>query len=111
MITEMYGGKIDDEEDFQVLSGIVDNFLTPAAFDADHNVLKGLQSGAEATDAILTLPDGTTSTDFMEWVKRLPEREPPTYLGLPGNAEKVLLIGQAKKMVANLSLISGIMDQ
>ncbi|KAF2672450.1 cytoplasmic dynein-like protein 1 heavy chain 1 [Microthyrium microscopicum] len=111
MITEMYGGKIDDEGDFQTLSTIVDNFMTPAAFDADHNVLQGLQSGPNASEAVLLLPDGTTWNDFMGWVRKLPEREPPTYLGLPGNAEKLLLVGQAKQMMGNLSLILGIMDQ
>jgi dynein heavy chain 1 len=41
----------------------------------------------------------------------LPEREPPTYLGLPGNAEKMLLVAQARKMVADLKLIVGILDE
>jgi dynein heavy chain 1 len=112
MITEMYGGKIDDEEDFASLSAIVNNFMTPAAFDADYNILRGLQSEDQASElSSLMLPDGTQWTDFMGWVQNLPEREPPTYLGLPGNAEKLLLVGQAKQMMANLSLILGIMDQ
>lgn len=112
MVTEMYGGKIDNEEDFATLGAIVDNFMTPAAFDSDHDILRGLQANDQTGEgASLALPDGTQWPDFMDWVQKLPEREPPTYLGLPGNAEKLLLVGQAKQMLGNLSLILGIMDQ
>jgi dynein heavy chain 1 len=108
MITEMYGGKIDNEEDFAILSRIVSNFMTPAAFEADYDIIRGLQTDS---DSSLLLPDGTQWNEFMNWVKQLPEREPPTYLGLPANAEKLLLVGQAKEMVAKLSLIMGILDE
>jgi dynein heavy chain 1 len=108
MITEMYGGKIDNEEDFAILSTIVSNFMTPAAFEADYDIIRGLQTDS---DSSLLLPDGTQWNEFMNWVKQLPEREPPTYLGLPANAEKLLLVGQAKEMVAKLSLIMGILDE
>ena len=47
----------------------------------------------------------------MDWVNRLPEREPPTYLGLPANAEKLLLVGQAKEMIGNLRLILDMLDE
>jgi len=109
MLAEMYGGKIDDEEDFAALQSLVDNFMTPAAFESEHDVLRGLQG--EDTGEKLVLPEGTTWQDFREWVRNLPEREPPTYLGLPGNAEKVLLVGQANSMMADLSLITGILDE
>jgi dynein heavy chain 1 len=114
MLAETYGGKVDDEEDFATLQRIVDNFMTPAAFEADHNILGGLlRLGGvqEEEQESLALPDGTTWPDFLTWVRGLPEREPPTYLGLPGNAEKMLLVAQARKMVADLKLIVGILDE
>jgi dynein heavy chain 1 len=116
MLAETYGGKVDDEDDFATLQRIVDNFMTPAAFEADHNILRGLVSLGDGTpvgaeEESLTLPDGTGWPDFLAWVKQLPEREPPTYLGLPGNAEKMLLVAQARKMVADLKLIVGILDE
>ena len=42
MLAEMYGGKIDDEEDYANLQSLVNNFITPAAFESDHNVIRGL---------------------------------------------------------------------
>jgi dynein heavy chain 1 len=41
----------------------------------------------------------------------LPEREPPTYLGLPANAEKLLLVGQGRSMIQNLGKITELLDE
>jgi dynein heavy chain 1 len=49
--------------------------------------------------------------EFMSWVNKLPEREPPTYLGLPANAEKLLLVGHGKKMIENLAKITELLDE
>lgn len=112
LVTEMYGGKIDDEGDFAILRSLVNNFLRPAAFDDDFDIVKDIQPGGAAEHSEkLILPTGIGWKDFMEWVAKLPEREPPTYLGLPANAEKLLLVGQAKEMVGKLSLILGILDE
>jgi dynein heavy chain 1 len=118
LVTEMYGGKIDDEEDFQILTSLVNNFLRPAAFDDEFDIVKAIQPAPESGsgEAVvasekLILPSGIGWKDFMDWVNNLPEREPPTYLGLPANAEKLLLVGQAKEMMEKLSLILGILDE
>jgi dynein heavy chain 1 len=114
LVTEMYGGKIDDEEDFRILSTLVNNFLRPAAFDDEFDIVKGIQPtseiGVEVTERLI-LPSGIGWRDFMDWVNKLPEREPPTFLGLPANAEKLLLVGQAREMMGKLSLILGILDE
>ena len=49
--------------------------------------------------------------DFTEWVNRLPEREPPTYLGLPANAEKLLLVGHGKAMISDLARVTTLLDE
>lgn len=109
LVTEMYGGKIDDEEDFATLKHLVHNFLSPEAFDDAYDIMKGIQK--EGEKEALILPGGIKLEQFLEWVNRLPEREPPTYLGLPGNAEKLLLVGQAGDMIGNLALIMGILEE
>jgi dynein heavy chain 1 len=106
LITEMYGGKIDDAGDFQQLDGLVNNFLTPAAFEDEHKLVSGVEN-----DELLTLPSGTSIRDFISWVNNLPEREPPTYLGLPANAEKLLLVGHGRKMISDLSRITTLLDE
>ncbi|KAK5998324.1 Dynein heavy chain [Cladobotryum mycophilum] len=104
LITETYGGKIDDEGDFNLLRQLVTSFLTPAAYDVDHKLVEGPDEG-------LVVPSGTSLQDFMAWVHKLPEREPPTYLGLPANAEKLLLVGLGKSLIENLRKVTGLLDE
>ncbi|KAF2838922.1 hypothetical protein M501DRAFT_1004768 [Patellaria atrata CBS 101060] len=105
LVTEMYGGKIDDAEDFATLGTLVEQFLTPAAFEEGHQIVQDAQQGP------LILPGGISIKDFLQWVNQLPEREPPVYLGLPANAEKLLLVGQAREMVGNLGTVMGMLDE
>jgi dynein heavy chain 1, cytosolic len=114
LITEMYGGKIDSEADFSVLSSLVNSILTPAAFEEDYDIVRNVQlaSSPDGTSSdALVLPSGAGWQGFMQWVNDLPEREPPTYLGLPANAEKLLLEGQARKMVGDLRVILEMLDE
>lgn len=106
LITETYGGKIDDAGDFQQLENLVNSFLTPAAFENDHKLVSGVEN-----DECLALPGGTGLRDFTEWVNRLPEREPPTYLGLPANAEKLLLVGHGKQMISDVARVMTLLDE
>lgn len=80
--------------------------MTPAAFENDHNLVPEVQD-----DEALILPSGTGIKDFFAWVNKLPEREPPTYLGLPANAEKLLLVGHGQRMISNLSKLTTLLDE
>ena len=115
LITETYGGKVDDESDFAQLSTLVNKFMTPAAFEVDHNLVEGAPCGEADKytegDGSLTVPEGNEMKDFVEWVDKLPEREPPTYLGLPTNAEKLLLVEQGRQMIENLMKITDILEE
>lgn len=106
LVREMYGGKIDDEGDFQLLTELVDSLLTPAAFDLEHKLVESSEK-----EAGLIVPAGTTMQDFSAWVHKLPEREPPTYLGLPANAEKLLLVGLGKNLMQNLKKVTELLDE
>jgi dynein heavy chain 1 len=106
LITEMYGGKIDNEGDATILASLVDACMTPAAFEDGFQIV----TATEHTEG-LVLPSATGWKDFMAWVNELPEREPPTYLGLPANAEKLLLVGQAKEMVEGLRRVVGMLEE
>ncbi|KAJ6043663.1 uncharacterized protein N7446_001860 [Penicillium canescens] len=106
LITEMYGGKIDDAGDYQQLENLVTSFLTPAAFEDEYKLVSGVEN-----DDMLTLPSTTSMRDFIAWVNGLPEREPPTYLGLPANAEKLLLVGHGRKMISDLSRVTTLLDE
>jgi dynein heavy chain 1, cytosolic len=106
LITEMYGGKIDDESDFRALAALVEQCMTPLAFEDDFLIVPDTEAAAG-----LKLPSATGWKEFMGWVDELPEREPPTYLGLPGNAEKLLLVGWAERLVGGLRRVVGMLDE
>lgn len=106
LVTETYGGKIDDEGDFKLLNQLVNSLLTPDAYEIGHNLVEGSDK-----EGSLQVPSGTSMQDFMSWIKKLPEREPPTYLGLPANAEKLLLVGQGRSMIQNLRKVSDLLDE
>lgn len=104
LVTETYGGKIDNEGDFNLLGQLVTSFLTPSAYEVDHKLVDGPDGG-------LLVPTGTTMQDFMGWIHKLPEREPPTYLGLPANAEKLLLVGLGRSLIGNLRKVTELLDE
>lgn len=106
LIAEMYGGKIDDAGDYQQLEGLVSSFITAAAFEDEYKLVSGVEK-----DHLLVLPSSTSMRDFVAWVNNLPEREPPTYLGLPANAEKLLLVGHGRKMISDLSRVTTLLDE
>lgn len=37
------------------------------------------------------MPDGIRRDQFLQWIEHLGDRQTPLWLGLPNNAEKVLL--------------------
>lgn len=113
LIVETYGGKIDDEGDFARLTQLVDSFLTPSAYEIGHKLVEGV-AGSDidnVDEGALVVPSGTSISDFLDWIQKLPEREPPTYLGLPANAEKLLLVGQGRSMIQNLGKITELLDE
>ncbi|KAK7927737.1 dynein heavy chain [Apiospora marii] len=108
LVRETYGGKIDDEGDFHGLTDLVNAVLQPAAFDIGHKLVEGSETDGGVG---LEVPSGTTLQDFMGWVQKLPEREPPTYLGLPANAEKLLLVGLGRSLIKNLRKVEELLDE
>jgi len=106
LVTETYGGKIDDEGDFSMLAQLVRTFLTPSAFELGHKLVE--DGGGEGD---LAVPGGTSLQEFMGWIQKLPEREPPTYLGLPANAEKLLLVGLGKSLIGNVKKVTDLLDE
>lgn len=91
LVCAMYGGKIDDQGDFRVLETHVQKFLHVKSFDAGHQLVEGLK-----------VPEGTSRDCFKKWIDELPKREPPTYLGLPSNANQVLSANLGRDVIGNV---------
>lgn len=50
----------------------------------------------------ITMPDGTRRDQFLKWIENLSDRQTPSWLGLPNNAEKVLLTTHGTDLVSKL---------
>ena len=129
LVAETYGGKIDDDGDTRILRDLVTRVLTPEAFDIGHKLVSSPDGGTTSSSADnnedeeeggeggggnvneLIVPSGTSLQDFMAWIHRLPEREPPTYLGLPANAEKLLLVGLGKTLIGNVRKVTELLEE
>ena len=44
----------------------------------------------------ISMPEGIRREQFVQWSEHLPDRQTPSWLGLPNNAEKVLLTTQGQ---------------
>ncbi|KAL9059033.1 MAG: hypothetical protein Q9162_001421 [Coniocarpon cinnabarinum] len=107
-----YGGKIDDEGDYTNLKSLVNRLIVVQSFEEKFNVVDAVASGDTVSAArTLELPGGASWNEMEQWVNELPEREPPSYLGLPENAEKLLLVEHGKEMVSNLGRVMQVLDE
>lgn len=83
----VYGGRVDSDFDQRVLDSFVDALFTPGAYNSDFELVP--QDGSVKK---VVIPEGTKMEQFMVWVDRLPDREPPVWLSLPANAERVIAV-------------------
>jgi dynein heavy chain 1 len=102
----IYGGRIDNEYDQRLLDSFVNSLFTPECYDIDFELVK---SNGE-NDKSIMVPDGTKMEQFLDWVGKLPDREPPTWLGLPSNAERVLLTLKGNDMLSKVRKMKSLSD-
>ncbi|KAJ3411544.1 hypothetical protein HDV05_002063 [Chytridiales sp. JEL 0842] len=55
-----------------------------------------------ADRAGLSAPESSKYESMVDWVTKLPEQQPPSWLGLPNNAEKLLMSSKGKLMLSNV---------
>ena len=96
----IYGGKIDNEFDQRLLSSFLENLFVPKSFDGDFNLVSGVSIGDTETN--IKMPDGIRRDQFLTWVEALEDQTSPDWLGLPNNAERVLLAQSGHDLVIKL---------
>ena len=104
ILESVYGGRIDNEFDYAVLESFISRLISPDAYDLGFALIRG----EDFPD--VTIPDVTKVNHFLEWIDTLPEREPPTWLGLPKNAEKVILTRKGEKLLSKVLKVKGLQD-
>ena len=98
----IYGGKIDNDFDQRLLTSFINKLFTSRSFDPEFALVSGVE-GTEGQQTSISIPEGILRRDqFMNWVESLPDRQTPSWLGLPNNAEKVLLTNSGIDLIAKL---------
>ncbi|KAI8619674.1 dynein heavy chain [Chytriomyces sp. MP71] len=100
----VYGGKIDSANDQALLDSFVNALFKANAYDHKFALVSASAAMGEedGKGQALLIPDETKLEKVLDWVNQLPEQQPPTWLGLPANAEKVLMALKGKEMLSKL---------
>jgi len=96
----IYGGKIDNEFDQRLLSSFLEKLFVPESFDGDFNLISEVEK--DGTVSSIKMPDGIRRDQFLTWVEQLADQTSPDWLGLPNNAERVLLAQRGHDLVIKL---------
>lgn len=70
-----------------LLDCFLEKLFTAESFDADRVLISNIDG--KGTD--LCIPDGNSREHLIHWAEKMPYLQLPYWLGLPNNAEKVLL--------------------
>ncbi|XP_054277851.1 dynein heavy chain, cytoplasmic-like isoform X3 [Macrosteles quadrilineatus] len=103
----IYGGKIDNDFDQRLLLSFLSKLFTARSFEADFALVANLDGSGRH----ITMPDGAKRGDFLHWIENLADRQTPSWLGLPNNAEKVLLTTRGTDLVSKLLKMQQLEDE
>ncbi|GFO25932.1 dynein heavy chain, cytoplasmic [Plakobranchus ocellatus] len=95
----IYGGKIDNEFDQRLLNTFVNKLFSPKSFEGDFPLVLDID---DIKGKHIIMPDGVRREQFVQFVDNMEGSQTPSWLGLPNNAEKVLLTTTGSSMIANL---------
>lgn len=83
------------------MTSFLKKLFTARSFEADFALVANVD-GASGGQRHITMPDGTRRDHFLKWIENLTDRQTPSWLGLPNNAEKVLLTTRGTDLVSKL---------
>ena len=75
----VFGGRITNDSDQEILDNLVNNVFVPKSFDVDFALANIV--GAPV------LPEGSSRDELFAWINSLPSHNPPTWIGLDNMAE------------------------
>jgi dynein heavy chain 1, cytosolic len=95
----VYGGKIDNLFDRRLLNTFLQQLFSVRSFESEYKLVsdENLQ---------MSMPDAVRKEQFIDWIDSLKHHQTPSWLGLPNNAEKVLLTNYCNEIVNKLLKLS-----
>lgn len=90
----LYGGRIDNPFDQRLLNAFIEKLFSASSFLSNFELADGVKG-----------PEGIRRENFLSWLKTLPEKNPPTWLGLTPSAEDMLLTSVGDSVVRKFALM------
>ncbi|KAM9149649.1 LOW QUALITY PROTEIN: cytoplasmic dynein 1 heavy chain 1-like [Pangshura tecta] len=106
MAQSIYGGRIDNEFDQHLLNTFLERLFTTLSFDSEFRLACKVDGHKD-----IQMPDGIRLEEFVQWIELLPDTQTPSWLGLPNNAEKVLLTTQGIDMISKMLKMQMLEDE
>ena len=94
----IYGGKMDNPFDQRLLDTFLAKLFKPATFE-DSFILAKPEGNSP-----IQVPDGTKVSSYKDWIQQLPQLQKPSFMGLPDNAETVLLTAKGRDLIRKVLL-------
>ncbi|KAH3764595.1 cytoplasmic dynein heavy chain [Pelomyxa schiedti] len=88
----IYGGRIDNIFDQRILQSLLEKVFLPDSLGINFAL-------APTQDGNVVMPSSTQRAQCLEWVETVAFKESPMLLGLPDNAELLLLTTQGSRML------------
>jgi len=104
----IYGGKVDNVFDHRLLKSFLRKYFTSHSFENDFALV---ESRLGSSNNVL-IPEGIRRDEFLSWVESLDHSShSPTWLGLPPNAERVILLNLGQDMIRKLLRLQALEDE
>jgi dynein heavy chain 1 len=106
----IYGGRIDNPFDQRLLNGFLSKLFSLASLNTDMKLIVEEQDDKQQKPVIVTMPDGVKREQFTNWIEQTLRTliQQPSWLGLPNNAEIVLLTTRARETLTKLLKMSSV---
>lgn len=96
LIDTVYGGKVDRSDDRYVLEQLVFSVFKVEAYNLDFSLVP---------DNSIKVPEGSGLDSFNKWVEKLPNRQPPEWLGLPAHVERSMRELEGEEVAKNAVMV------
>lgn len=83
---------IENRFDQRLLAAFVAKLFCQESLNTSYPLIKD-----DVSSFTIPMPQDSTKHKYVDWLKQLPSNEKPTWLGLPDNAENVLLISEGNE--------------
>ena len=94
----VFGGRVTNDDDQEVLDVLVEKVFVPDAFNLDFRLV-------DAEDSPV-LPESTSRDSCLAWINTLPAHNPPTWIGLDATAEAARDKMVAESVVEKYGIVS-----